>query len=593
MEQHSLIDPILSLSFSVHANPGVYALLLGSGVSRGAGIPTGWEIVSDVIQQLAAMVGEEEECAENPGRWYFDHTGRYPNYSEILEQLLLTPTQRQQKLKTYIEPTEEDREDELKLPTAAHQAIAELVAKGYIKVIITTNFDRLLETALADVGIVPNVLSSIHQIRGALPLVHTQCCILKVHGDYLDPVTLNTLEELQEYSDEFNEFLDRVFDEFGLVVCGWSADWDIALGHALLRARSKRFSTYWATRGEPGDSARRLIDHREARVTSIVDADSFFDDVKEHVHSIEEFSKPHPLSTEVAVSSLKRYLPNPADNIRLADLIGKTVERIIDEKSKICGDAFSSEVNTESVTARVRAYESACSTLMAMAVVGGRWAEADHYGIWQQALNRLSEAPVSNGLSHWLNLQRYTGTLLLYSLGMGAIESDRLPLLGNLFSTEIYRQLQESTKAVQLITAGRLLETGYQTMQILDGLDRRHVPLSDWIHDTLREYAVDVIPSDQRYTLMFDRLEIQMALSFAHHEDSIESGERPWLLPGAFVYRSRNREQILQEIKGSLDTFQDSSPFVNARIFGDSAEECVQNIEVFRAFVQRLGRMLR
>jgi hypothetical protein len=38
-----MVDPMLSLAFSVHSNKGVFALLLGSGVSRASGIPTGWE----------------------------------------------------------------------------------------------------------------------------------------------------------------------------------------------------------------------------------------------------------------------------------------------------------------------------------------------------------------------------------------------------------------------------------------------------------------------------------------------------------------------------------------------------------------------
>lgn len=35
-----MIDPSLSLAISVQSNPGVFALLLGSGVSRSAGMPT-------------------------------------------------------------------------------------------------------------------------------------------------------------------------------------------------------------------------------------------------------------------------------------------------------------------------------------------------------------------------------------------------------------------------------------------------------------------------------------------------------------------------------------------------------------------------
>ena len=47
-----MIDPILSLSFGMHSIKGAYALLLGSGVSRSAGIPTGWEVVLDLIRKL-------------------------------------------------------------------------------------------------------------------------------------------------------------------------------------------------------------------------------------------------------------------------------------------------------------------------------------------------------------------------------------------------------------------------------------------------------------------------------------------------------------------------------------------------------------
>ena len=37
-------DPVTRLAFSVQQNPGVYALLLGSGVSFSSQIPTGWAI---------------------------------------------------------------------------------------------------------------------------------------------------------------------------------------------------------------------------------------------------------------------------------------------------------------------------------------------------------------------------------------------------------------------------------------------------------------------------------------------------------------------------------------------------------------------
>lgn len=57
-------------------------------------------------------------------------------------------------LKTYFEPTDDERKQGIKMPTLAHKSIANLVKQGFIKVIVATNFDRLLEKALNDIGII-------------------------------------------------------------------------------------------------------------------------------------------------------------------------------------------------------------------------------------------------------------------------------------------------------------------------------------------------------------------------------------------------------------------------------------------------------
>ena len=54
-----------------------------------------------------------------------------------------------------------------------------------------------------------------------------------MHGDYLDTRIRNSPAELDQYPPEFDQLLDRIFGEFGLVVCGWSAEWDSALRKAI------------------------------------------------------------------------------------------------------------------------------------------------------------------------------------------------------------------------------------------------------------------------------------------------------------------------------------------------------------------------
>jgi hypothetical protein len=56
-----MVDSLLALAMSMHSGKGIYALLLGSGVSKSAGLPTGWDIVLDLIRKLAALKGETAE----------------------------------------------------------------------------------------------------------------------------------------------------------------------------------------------------------------------------------------------------------------------------------------------------------------------------------------------------------------------------------------------------------------------------------------------------------------------------------------------------------------------------------------------------
>jgi hypothetical protein len=84
-------------------------------------------------------------------------------------------------------------------------------------------------------------MSSADAAIGATPLVHSRCTVIKLHGDYLDTRIENTAKELDSYPPEINALLDEVFDRFGLIVVGWSGEWDTALRGALPRCRSQRY----------------------------------------------------------------------------------------------------------------------------------------------------------------------------------------------------------------------------------------------------------------------------------------------------------------------------------------------------------------
>jgi hypothetical protein len=152
--------------------------------------------------------------------------------------------------------------------------------------------------------------------------------VLKVHGDYLDVRFRNTPEELADYADEVNTLLDRIFDEYGLVVCGWSATWDTALRAALQRAPGRRYMTYWSTRGALSEAAQQLVTLRRAEVVAGKDANALWTELLEKVRDRANLDRP-PLMKDMLVARLKRYVEEGAGaRIHLHDLIVEATERV-------------------------------------------------------------------------------------------------------------------------------------------------------------------------------------------------------------------------------------------------------------------------
>lgn len=578
--------PELSLAFSIQSSPGVYALLLGSGVSRAARIPTGWEVVLDLVRKVARA--DSADCEPDPAAWYAAQYGAEPGYSQLLDALAKTPSERQQILRSYFEPSEEERQESAKAPTKAHRAIANLAASGHIRVILTTNFDRLMERALEDAGVAPVVISTPDQIEGAVPLAHMKCCIVKLHGDYLDTRILNTPEELARYDPRLDRLLDRVFDEFGLITCGWSAEWDEALRNAIERTPSRRYSTFFAARGALGERGEALRTRRGGQQIAITDADEFFDGLVQKVRAIEEFAQPHPLSVKAAVAACKRYLAEPeVSRIRLADLISDESRRVCSELVSTPLANTSEEVNTASVTARVRRYEGVCQTLVAIAFEVGRWGDVAAVKQLASVQRRLYATKASQGITFWLAFQGYPVTLVTYAALLGTSLERRCGHFGSLLAGELEASHGNASLAVDVVPPFRLLED-FRWGQQLEGMQRRHAPLNDWLCEFFWRQLGDCFDSRSDFDRRFDWVEVILAM--ASHKLSPPTFNPSFHPPGRYGYRHESRKKILNETRASIQTLGAKSPYVSANCFGKDAADVGQAIEEFESWVTGLGR---
>ncbi|NHA70072.1 SIR2 family protein [Phycicoccus flavus] len=431
------IEPELSLAFAMHSSPGAYVALLGAGTSAAAGIYAAWEIQQDLISKLAAA---REQAPEEPFAWFRETYGSEPSYDTLLDELTSTPLARQQLLRGYFEPAPEDP-DNARQPTAAHHALARLCSQGHIRVVLTTNFDHLVETALRAAGIEPVVASSPADLHGLAPLHTIGCLVVHLHGDYVRSETmLNTPAELATYPDEVNTFLDRLFDDYGLVIAGWSAKYDPALREAWSRTPNRRFTSFWVDPYPLTEAATDLATRRGAVVVQ-GDAGDFFTRVADAVASIAAAGTRHPATAAAAVSLTKRQLATEPTPIRAHDLLRAELAKVERSETVHPRSWESQDVQAE-YTRRLQVLLADIDTAAALVATLAYWGSEQTDRWWTNDIERLAVHPHVSGKSYLIRLAMAPATLLLYTAGTAAVAAHRWDtathLLTGLHATDIF-----------------------------------------------------------------------------------------------------------------------------------------------------------
>jgi len=277
------MTPLVRLALAIHSRPGAYLFLVGSGISTPASIPSASDLLGDLISKTAVAAGEREPS--DPHRWWKSRYHTEVTYGNVLETLAPTARARSDLLTPYFEPHSTDEDERAKKPTLAHEALARLAADGFVKLVITTNFDRLLENALESWGVSPPLI--VKDAAAETISVHRErATVVKLHGDYLDLATRNTRAELSEYPRSVEERLKTLFGEYGVVIVGWSGTSDSALCRILKQSGPGLLPTYWTTRHNLSRQAKSVARSRRATVVRTKSADICLTDLEGMVQAL-------------------------------------------------------------------------------------------------------------------------------------------------------------------------------------------------------------------------------------------------------------------------------------------------------------------
>jgi hypothetical protein len=243
---------------------------------------------------------------------------------------------------------------------------------------------------------------------------------------------LNTPEELAAYEPSVDRLLDRILDEYGLITIGWSTTYDPALRHAIERATTRRFSSWWVEPGTVNDHAQRLITHRASTLVPTT-GDSFLTGVAEAVETLEHLDAPSPLTPALAAATAKRALGPNGDRIRLHDLIKQELARV-HATPQVTRTVFQ-DAGVEEYGRDVARLDAAAVPLLAAVAVAAYWGNADIDEWWLPAIQifaeRAGQQP-ANGSTALINLTRYPGSVLFHLGAVVATAARRWTLLRRL-----------------------------------------------------------------------------------------------------------------------------------------------------------------
>lgn len=546
------IEKLTTLALSVYSNKGAYALLLGSGISRNAHIPTGWEVESRLIERIAATQGIFNE--EDWHQWYINQYGKNANYSDLLGQMVKTPTERVRLMQDFFEPTDEERSIGWKIPTKAHRAIAQLMSEGYIKVVVTTNFDRLMETSLEEIGVHPQVIRNESDWNTATPIIHSkEPTIIKINGDYLDCQFRNTAEELDDYPQSLKEHLQSILTDFGLITCGWSAKWDKGLIDIIMTSRQSRYTSFFTEIGTFSEELQNLAVARDGELMHIEGADQMFMSLQDQVHALEKVNVSQNMSHDLFIARVKKYLSSEIYAIDFADLVesmGRKAYATIQEHAH-----YNFPLSVSVFQQYVQIHKETVAPLIETFILTARWGKTDHIVLFKDVLIRLCLRPFESGrmeTEQTSYLHALAVEILFNAIGIACVKYKRFAELEDILSINIPPFNILGTHSCKMLSIVGMAHWEFGLWNTL--LQQNYYyPRSMFFKEILSPFFKDVFYAESEYENYFYIWEQLSSLGYVAHGCCFMEHEyfpTGHFIRAAAVYRHRELGKI--HIVGSL-----------------------------------------
>lgn len=239
--------------------PENFAWFLGAGTSRSAGLPTATDIIWDLKRryycseenqdinhqdiQIDAVKERIQTFMESRG---FPELWAESEYTTYFEKIFGDDRERQRRYLRWILS-----EEKVSL-SVGNRVLGALLSAEMCRTVFTTNFDSVVEKAMAEVGDASLDAFHIEGSRAAKDALNNEEYPLycKLHGDFRYDSIKNLSADLEKQNGELSDCLVNASTRFGFIVAGYSGRDESVMslfGAALETSNPFPHGLYWMT----------------------------------------------------------------------------------------------------------------------------------------------------------------------------------------------------------------------------------------------------------------------------------------------------------------------------------------------------------
>ncbi len=268
---------VKQLARRIKEYPGRFALFLGAGASVESGIPAASWMIRDFKRRILKdecpdcfTTNAEKENWLTTQPWYDANNP----YGSLFEHHEPKEIGRQR----YIEKLIEGRK-----PSAGYVMLANLLARGLVNTVITTNFDDLVYTACTTFTDIRPIVFAYGVLASEMRVTAPRPKILKLHGDFLYSKLRNTGEETRAQDPNMARQVLQVLNEYGLIVIGYSGNDELVM--KILDQMPEQNDLYWCVRrgDEPNARVKKLLEDKRGCLIEIDGFDAMMNEVRSAV----------------------------------------------------------------------------------------------------------------------------------------------------------------------------------------------------------------------------------------------------------------------------------------------------------------------